>query len=111
MSNEIRLKVVEAKQRDAGRGKARVDEETMHSLGIMVGDIIEIKGKKITAAIAWPAYQEDQGRKLIRTCFLGVCTPVNADFVTVDTRCVIGGGEGDLRGIRCPAVRVRYRCE
>ncbi len=66
MSNEIRLKVVEAKQRDAGRGKARVDEETMHILGIMVGDIIEIKGKKITAAIAWPAYQEDQGKKLIR---------------------------------------------
>ncbi|MCK5402497.1 CDC48 family AAA ATPase [Candidatus Bathyarchaeota archaeon] len=66
MSNEFRLKVVEAKQRDAGRGKARIDEETMNSLGIMVGDIIAIKGKKITAAIAWPAYQEDQGKKLIR---------------------------------------------
>jgi transitional endoplasmic reticulum ATPase len=66
MPNEIRLKVIEAKQRDAGRGKARIDEETMHSLGIMVGDIIAIKGKKTTAAIAWPAYQEDQGKNLIR---------------------------------------------
>ena len=66
MPNEIRLKVVEAKQRDAGRGKARIDEETMRSLGIMVGDIIAIKGKKTTAAIAWPAYQEDQGKNLIR---------------------------------------------
>jgi transitional endoplasmic reticulum ATPase len=66
MSNEIRLKVVEAKQRDAGRGKARIDDETMRLLGIMVGDVIEIKGKKITAAVAWPAYQGDQGKKLIR---------------------------------------------
>ncbi len=66
MPKEIRLKVIEAKQRDAGRGKARIDEETMHSLGIMVGDIIAIKGKKTTAAIAWPAYQEDQGKNLIR---------------------------------------------
>ena len=66
MSNEIRLKVVEAKQRDAGRGKARIDDETMHTLGIMVGDVIEIKGKKTTAAVAWPAYQGDQGKQLIR---------------------------------------------
>ena len=62
MSNEIRLKVVEAKQRDAGRGKARIDDETMRILGIMVGDVIEIKGKKTTAAVAWPAYQGDQGK-------------------------------------------------
>jgi transitional endoplasmic reticulum ATPase len=66
MPKEIRLKVIEAKQRDAGRGKARIDEETMRTLGIMVGDIIAIKGKKTTAAIAWPAYQEDQGKNLIR---------------------------------------------
>ncbi len=66
MPNEIRLKVIEAKQRDVGRGKARIDEETMRTLGITVGDIITIKGKKITAAIAWPAYQDDQGKNLIR---------------------------------------------
>jgi transitional endoplasmic reticulum ATPase len=66
MSKEIRLKVVEAKQRDAGRGKARIDDETMQTLGIMVGDVIEIEGKKTTAAVAWPAYQGDQGNKLIR---------------------------------------------
>jgi transitional endoplasmic reticulum ATPase len=38
----------------------------MHTLGIMVGDVIEIKGKKTTAAVAWPAYQGDQGKQLIR---------------------------------------------
>jgi hypothetical protein len=63
---EVQVRVVEAKQRDAGRGKARIDDETMRHLGIMVGDVIEIKGKKITAAVAWPAYQGDQGKKLIR---------------------------------------------
>jgi transitional endoplasmic reticulum ATPase len=66
LSKEIRLKVAEAKQRDAGRGKARIDDETMRALGIMVGDVIEIISKKSTAAVAWPAYQGDQNKKLIR---------------------------------------------
>ena len=66
MSKEIRLKVAEAKQRDAGRGKARIDDETMRALGIMVGDVIEIISKKSTAAVAWPAYQGDQNKNLIR---------------------------------------------
>jgi transitional endoplasmic reticulum ATPase len=66
LSKEIRLKVAEAKQRDAGRGKARIDDETMRALGIMVGDVIEIISKKSTAAVAWPAYQGDQNKNLIR---------------------------------------------
>ncbi len=45
-SGEVRVRVIEAKQRDAGRGKARIDDETMRILGIMVSDVIEIKGKK-----------------------------------------------------------------
>jgi len=31
-----------------------------------VGDIIEIEGKRKTAAIVWPAYTEDQGMDIIR---------------------------------------------
>ncbi len=30
------------------------------------GDIVQIKGKRVTAAIAWPAYQGDRGREIIR---------------------------------------------
>jgi transitional endoplasmic reticulum ATPase len=66
MSREIRLRCAEAKQRDAGRGKARIDDDAMRSLGIVAGDVIELRGKRVTAAVAWPAYQEDQGKDLIR---------------------------------------------
>jgi len=66
MSRETRLRVAEAKSRDAGRGKARIDDETMRALNVMAGDIIEIKGKRTTAAVAWPAYQDDQNKGVIR---------------------------------------------
>ncbi|RLI34700.1 AAA family ATPase, partial [Candidatus Bathyarchaeota archaeon] len=63
---EIQLRVAEAKQRDVGRGKARIDQRAMEILDVMAGDILEIRGKKVTAAIAWPAYPEDQGLDIIR---------------------------------------------
>jgi transitional endoplasmic reticulum ATPase len=63
----IQLKVAEAKQqRDVGRSIARIDSETMTNLGVTVGDMIKITGKKETAAKAWPAYPEDQGLNLVR---------------------------------------------
>ncbi len=64
--SEAQLRVGDAKQRDVGRGIARIDQRTMQRLGISAGDVIEIKGKRTTAAIAWPAYSEDQGREIIR---------------------------------------------
>jgi transitional endoplasmic reticulum ATPase len=66
MSRETRLRVAEAKSRDAGRGKARIDDKTMRALNVMAGDIIEIKGKRTTAAVAWPAYQDDQNKGVLR---------------------------------------------
>lgn len=66
MPQEIRVRVAEAKQRDAGRGKARIDDGTMRVLSIVAGDIIAINGKRETAAVAWPAYQEDQNKNIIR---------------------------------------------
>ncbi|MBC7096671.1 MAG: hypothetical protein H5T39_03100, partial [Methanobacteriales archaeon] len=50
---EIKLKVAEAlSQSDVGRGIARLDPQAMEELGIKDGDIIEIEGKKLTAATA-----------------------------------------------------------
>ena len=66
MASEVRLKVAEAKQRDAGRGKARINANVMRALNITAGDIIEVKGKRATAAVAWPAYQEDADQDIIR---------------------------------------------
>ena len=63
----VQLEIAEAKQqRDVGRSIARMDSDTMKTLGVTVGDIVEIIGKKTTAAKAWPAYPEDQGLGLLR---------------------------------------------
>ena len=64
--SEIQLRVGDAKQRDVGRGIARLDQSTMQKLEISAGDVIEITGKRATSAIAWPAYSEDQNRGVIR---------------------------------------------
>jgi len=64
--SEAQLRVGDARQRDVGRGIARIDQKTMQKLGISAGDVVEIVGKRNTAAIAWPAYSEDQDRGLIR---------------------------------------------
>ena len=64
--SKVQLRVGDARQRDVGRGIARVDQRTMERLGISVGDVIEIVGKRTTAAKAWPAYSKDQDRGLIR---------------------------------------------
>jgi len=64
--SEVQLRVGDARQRDVGRGIARIDQKTMQRLGISAGDVIEIVNKRTTSAIAWPAYSEDQNRDIIR---------------------------------------------
>ena len=64
--SESQLRVGDAKQRDVGRGIARLDQKTMQKLSISAGDVIEIAGKRSTSAIAWPAYSEDQDKSIIR---------------------------------------------
>ena len=63
---QIKLRVAEALQDDAYRGIARIDSESMKDLGIKRGDIIIIKGKKETVAIADKAYPADVGEGIIR---------------------------------------------
>jgi len=62
----VQLRVGDARQRDVGRGIARIDQRAMQKLGISAGDVVEIVGKRATSAIAWPAYSEDQNRDMIR---------------------------------------------
>jgi hypothetical protein len=62
----VQLRVGDARQRDIGRGIARIDQRTMQRLGISAGDVIEVINKRTTSAIAWPAYGEDQNRDIIR---------------------------------------------
>jgi hypothetical protein len=61
----VKLKVMEAK--DLGFRKARISSDTMNKLGITVGDVIEIKGEKTTAAKAYQSYPEERELEIIRT--------------------------------------------
>jgi transitional endoplasmic reticulum ATPase len=53
--------VAEAKHRDIGKCRARLDPVYMQRLGIEAGEVIELIGKRKTAATAWPADEEKQG--------------------------------------------------
>jgi hypothetical protein len=63
---EIKLTVAEAKKRDIGRGVARIDTTFMEQIGVTSGELIEIVGKKRTVATAWPGYDNDKNKGIIR---------------------------------------------
>ena len=46
MSEELKLKVVEALAKDVGRGYARLDPADMVKLKLAVGDIVSLTSKK-----------------------------------------------------------------
>lgn len=62
----LALKVKEVLPKDAGRAIARIDPEDMKALGLEVGDIIEIEGKRKTPAKVMPCYADDRGKKIIQ---------------------------------------------
>lgn len=66
MNDFKELKVSETRPSDVGRGVARLDPEVAYSLGVSSGDVIEIEGKRRTAAIVWPGLPEDAGGELVR---------------------------------------------
>ena len=51
---------------DSGRGFARLPENLMNALGLKEGEVIEIVGKRATAARAIRPYDEDEGVDIIR---------------------------------------------
>jgi len=62
----LELKVAEAMQIDYGKRVVRMDSEARKALGLTTGDVVEIKGKKVTAAIVLPSHPADEGGKIIR---------------------------------------------
>ena len=62
----LTLKVKEAGAKDVGRAIARIDPEDMKSLGLEIGEILEIQGKRRTPARTMPCYAEDRGKKIIQ---------------------------------------------
>ena len=62
----IKLKVKEALQEEAYKGIVRIDSQTMRSLNVRPGDIIEIEGGRKTVGIIDRAYPTDVGQSIIR---------------------------------------------
>ncbi len=77
----LTLKVKEALPKDAGRAIARIDPEDMKTLQLEVGGIVELVGKRSTAARVMPCYAEERGAGVVQI-----------DGVTRDN-CQVGLGE------------------
>ena len=85
MSNEknlLQMRVDESKQRDVGKRRARIGHHAMDYLSVSPGDVIEIKGTRISCAIVWPSDEDEK----------------NPDSVRIDgqTRKNIGAALGDV---------------
>ena len=63
---EIQLRVAEARDRDVGYGIARISQRAMRALGLSTGDVIEIIGRRRTAARVWRAFQNERDEDIIR---------------------------------------------
>ena len=76
------MRVDESKQRDVGKRRARIGHHAMDYLNVSPGDIIEIKGTRISCAIVWPSDEDEK----------------NPDSIRIDgqTRKNIGGALGDV---------------
>ena len=62
----LTLKVAEAVTKDVGRGIVRFDPGEFEKLGVQVGDVVTVEGKRRTVAKVLPAYMDDRGQGLIR---------------------------------------------
>ncbi|PIY87837.1 MAG: AAA family ATPase [Nitrospirae bacterium CG_4_10_14_0_8_um_filter_41_23] len=65
-ADTITLKVKEALPKDVGRAIARIDPEDIKRLGVEVGEIIEISGKRQTPAKVMPCYAEERNKGIIQ---------------------------------------------
>ena len=65
-SPKIQLRVAEAKHRDVGKRRARIDILSMDKLGIKPGEVVELIGKRNTPVTAWPGESQENDRDIIR---------------------------------------------
>jgi transitional endoplasmic reticulum ATPase len=83
---KIKLRVAEAKYRDVGKRRARIDSLSMAKLAIKPGEIAELIGKRSTPVTVWLAESQENGREIIR--------------IDGQTRKNVGVGLNDLLTVR-----------
>jgi transitional endoplasmic reticulum ATPase len=62
----LTLRVAEALSRDVGRAIARIDPEDLKTLGLNIGDVVAVKGKRTTVCRVMPAFKESRGQSLVQ---------------------------------------------
>ncbi|PDW01088.1 CDC48 family AAA ATPase [Candidatus Chloroploca asiatica] len=62
----VQLRVAEALTKDVGRGLVRLDPQDLDRVGLGIGDVVKIEGKRATVARAMPAYTEQRGMGLVQ---------------------------------------------
>ena len=99
----VRLQVAAARQDESGQGIARLPRSAFQALGVTEGDVLEITGKRTTAAIAMAAYDEDQSLDVVRLDGLqrGNAEVGQGDSVTI----VAAQSRPATRVVFAPAVR------
>lgn len=65
-SEIVKLKVASASQQDVGRGIVRIDKKYQDLMAVKRGDIVQILGKRKTAAIVVDSYPDDKDLGIIR---------------------------------------------
>jgi transitional endoplasmic reticulum ATPase len=60
------LSTAEALPKDVGRGIVRIDPEHLKSMGLQVGGLVEVRGKRAAYAKAMPTFPEQRGKNLIQ---------------------------------------------
>ncbi len=66
VENKFELKIVGSLQEDIDKGIARLPSAMMNKLGIVSGEIIEVKSKKAIPVKAMRSVKSDEGREIIR---------------------------------------------
>ncbi|MCX6160554.1 MAG: CDC48 family AAA ATPase [Ignavibacteriae bacterium] len=66
VKDEIVLRVKEALLKDVGRAIARIDPKDMKLIGLELGDIMLIEGKRATPVKVMPCYPEDRDKRIIQ---------------------------------------------
>ena len=62
----LRIRVAEAVQQDVGQGIVRLGVKHLEKLGVEQGDVVQVQGKRLTAAAALAAHPPDEGIDVVR---------------------------------------------
>ncbi len=65
-NSTLKVKVAEARGQDVGRGIGRIDPNELKKLGLDLGDVAQVIGKKNAVIKIMPTFPEDRGKGIIQ---------------------------------------------